>query len=142
VASANVDLVRSILAAWEEGDLRSVEWADPGIELVFADGPVPGTYKGLAGVAEAFRDFLTVWEGFRVFAEEIRELDDERVLALTRAGGRGKSSGVDLAQTRATAGRMAHLFHIRRSKVVALAVYLDRDLAIGELGVQPTDTGA
>ena len=38
-ASGNVDFVRSIFAAWERGELRAVDWADPEIEFVFADGP-------------------------------------------------------------------------------------------------------
>jgi len=44
---ANLDLVRSILAGWEGGEVNSVEqlmnpkWADPRMEVVVADGPEP-----------------------------------------------------------------------------------------------------
>jgi hypothetical protein len=64
--SANVQLVRSIWAAWERGDYRSADWAHPDIELVWADGPRPGTSRGLAGMAAEMRDLLDVWDGFVV----------------------------------------------------------------------------
>jgi hypothetical protein len=51
--SANLELVRSIFEAWGRGDFASVEWADPQLEMVLADGPDPGSFKGLANVAEA-----------------------------------------------------------------------------------------
>jgi hypothetical protein len=76
----NVELVRSIYAAWERGDFGSTEWAHPQIEYVIADGPAPGSWTGLAGMVEGFREFLGAWKEFRVEAQEYRELDSERVL--------------------------------------------------------------
>ena len=134
MASANVELVRSIYAAWERGDFSSAEWAHPEIEYVSADGPDPGSWTGLARMAETNRDFLSVWDEWRVEADEYRELDDERVLVLTRRSGRGKTSGLEVGQLASTA---ASLFQIRDGRVARLVFYWDRDRAFAELGLSP-----
>ena len=131
--SANLDLVRSICADWGRGDYRSAEWADPEIEFEIADGPSPGRWTGLAGMAEGWRTWLETWEGFRQEADEYRTLDDERVLVFFHSTGRGKTSGLDLAQMH-SAG--AGLFHVRDGKVTKFVVYLDRDRALADLGLE------
>jgi ketosteroid isomerase-like protein len=131
--SANLDLVRSIFAAWGRGDFSSVEWADQEIELVTVDGPEPGSWSGLAGVANAWRDYLRAWDAWRVEAEEYREPDDERVLVLDRRSGRGKLSGLEL-EDMLTGG--ATLFHICDGKVSRLVVYADCDRALADLGLE------
>jgi ketosteroid isomerase-like protein len=130
--SANVDLVRSLYAAWERGDRSSIEWADPKIEFVIADGPAPGIWRGLPGMAEGFRDLVGEWEEWRPQADEYRELDAERVLVLDHFSGRGKTSRLDVSQMR-THG--AALFHLFGGKVRRLVIYWDREQALTELGL-------
>jgi ketosteroid isomerase-like protein len=134
VASANLDLVRSILADWKRGDFSSAEWAHPEIEYVIADGPTVGSWTGLSGMAEANRHFLSVWEDFRVEADEYRELEGGRVLVLISRSGRGKTSGVELGQIE-TKG--AFLFHIRGGRVTRFVVYYERERALADVGVGP-----
>ena len=133
-SSPSVDLVRSIYADWERGDFRSAEWADPEIDFVMADGPSPGTWTGLTGLAEGTRSWINAWEDVRPVTEEYRELDDERVLVFVGGSGRGKTSGVDLAQMGASA---AHLFHVRDGKVTRFVFYFNRDRALADLGLAP-----
>lgn len=128
----NVDLVRSIYAAWEGGDFTSAEWADPEIEYVQSDGPDPGTWKGPAEMARQFRTWLSTWEEFRLEADEYRELDPERVLVLDRLSGRGKVSGVNLRQMQS---RGAWLFYVRDGVVTRMVRYMDRDRALEAVGV-------
>jgi ketosteroid isomerase-like protein len=114
MSSANLDLVRSIYAAWERGDFSSTDWAHPEIEIVVADGPDAGRSTGVAATAERWRDFLSAWHEFRFQADEYRELDDERVLVLYHRSGRGKQSGLELEEIR---GEGAHLLHLHDGKV-------------------------
>ena len=131
--SANLDLVRSMYSASERGDYSSADWAHPEMELVFVDGPSPGTWSGLAEVAKGWRSFLSTWEELSAEAEEFRELDDERILVLVRYQGRGKTSGVDLQQMRAQG---AAVFHVREGRVAKQIVYFDRSRAFADLGLR------
>jgi hypothetical protein len=76
---------------------------------------------------------LSAWEDYRIEAVECRELDDERVLVFARASGRGKGSGLDLAQMRAEG---TDVFHIRDGKVTKLVAYAYRDRALADLGLE------
>jgi ketosteroid isomerase-like protein len=134
MSQENVELVRSIYAAWECGDFSSADWADPEIEYATMDGPLTGTWRGLEGMAEAMREFLRAWEDWRVTAEDCRELDAERVLVPFQFSGRGKTSGLELGQIR-TKG--ASLFHVRDGKVTRLVQYFDRERALADLGLAP-----
>jgi ketosteroid isomerase-like protein len=128
----NVAIVRSIYAAWERGDFSSAEWAHPEIELIYADGPDPGSWRGSAEMAKALRNILSAWEGVRAEADEYRELDAERVLVLDRRSARGKRSGLEIEQM-LTEG--AVVFHIRDAKVVRLLIYWDRERGLADLGL-------
>jgi ketosteroid isomerase-like protein len=132
MSQENVDLVRSIYAAWERGDFSSAEWAHPEIEYVIAGGAESGSWKGLAGMSEGWRGWLSAWEEWRIEADEYRELDDERVLVLGHVSGRGRASGVEVAEIGA---KPASLFHLRGGKVTRLVLYLDRDRALADCGL-------
>ena len=105
---------------------------DPDIEWVIPDGPAPGRWKGPAEMAHAMGDVLSAWEDFHFVAEEYRELDNERILVLDRNSGRGKTSGLEIGQTRAEG---AQLFHVRGGKVIRLLSYWDRERALADLGL-------
>ena len=136
-ASANVDLVRSWYAALERDDFAGmVEWVHPEIEFVFADGPEPGVGIGLERLAEVWREYLSTWEGYRFVVDELRELDDERILAIFHFSGRGKTSGVDLGQLHSHG---AAVFHILDAKVTRMVRYWDRERALADLGLVPED---
>jgi ketosteroid isomerase-like protein len=135
--SANLDLVRSIYADLERGDwsrvfqMASDRW--PEFELVIADGPLAGSFTGVAEAEGSFYSMLAAWEEIRFEVEEYRVLDDERVLVLEHRKARGKGSGVE------TGTKAAGVVHLRDGKVTRLVVYYDRNRALADLGLAPED---
>jgi ketosteroid isomerase-like protein len=129
----NLDLVRSIYADWERGDFSRGDWAHPEIEYVYADGPEPGRWIGLANMADAWRVRLSAWEDFRFVVDEYREIGNERVLVLIGGSGHFKTSGLSVDQM---GGVGAHVFDLREGKVTRLTAYWDRDRALADLGLE------
>jgi ketosteroid isomerase-like protein len=136
VADANVELVRSIYAAWGRGDFSSIEWADPQIEFVLADGVSPGSWTGVSEMNRVWREVLAAWREFRAELEACTRLDDERVLVLTDNTGRGRASSIDVGGIR-TKG--ANVFHLRGGKVTRLVAYWDRQRALADLGMSGSE---
>ncbi len=132
--SENLRLVRAILADWEHGDFRAVDWADPQIEYAIADEPGSRMGRGVPAMASIWREFLSAWDGYRVEAREYRELDEERVLVALKPRGRGKASGLDIGAR--TGGRgSANVFHLRGGKVTRLVSYFDHERALADVGL-------
>jgi ketosteroid isomerase-like protein len=136
----NVELVRSIYAAWERGDFGETDWVDPEIDCRFVgDTPTAGTSKGLDGMATAWREWLSAWQDFHVEDAEYRELDEERVLVLARFAGRGKTSGLEIGQVWT---RAASVFQIQNGKVTKLLLYTDHERALADLSPSEQDAHA
>ena len=125
--SENLDLVRSIYATWGHGDFTSTEWADPGIEFVIVGGPDPGSWTGVAGMRQGWRQWLSAWDNYNAEGDQYRELDAERVLVFGRMSGRGKTSGVNVET------EFANLLHLRDSTVARLCLYYSREQALADL---------
>ena len=131
--SENLDLVRSILAAHERGDYGSAGWADPDVEFVMVGGPDPGVWKGRAAMAKAWGNALSAFAELHSEIDEVRELDDERVLTLGSFGGTGKASGIGVLE-----GWMngAGLYQVRDGQVIRVVLYSDRARALADLGLK------
>jgi ketosteroid isomerase-like protein len=130
--SEKLDLVRSIYAAWERGDFGSASWADADIELVFVDGPEPGSWVGVAQMAAVWRRVLSQFDGFRTEGARYRQLADGRVLALTRFHGRAKQSGFDLGRM---PSEQAAIFDIRDGKVTGVELAWNADRVLADQGL-------
>jgi hypothetical protein len=130
--SENLNLVRSIYAAWAQGDWSSSEWAHPEIEFVIADGPDPRSFRGRPAMNAGWRDFLTAWAGYGVHADEYRELDDGRILVILHAEGRGRTSGLEIEPN---SRKGANVFRILGEQVIGLTIYFDHTRALDDIGL-------
>ena len=132
MSQENVDLVRSIYGAWERDDYSSLDWAHPQMEYVIADGPSPGSWSGIDGMVEGFREVLSAWEDWSVLADDYLGLSGNRVLVSFHCTGRGKTSGVDLSLLNVNG---ATLFELDNAKVTRIVQYFERDHALADLGL-------
>jgi ketosteroid isomerase-like protein len=132
MSQENVEVVRSIFAAWGRGDFSSAEWAHPEIEFVIGDGPTPGSWTGLAAMAETWGEALSAFDELRCEADAYHVLDNEQVLVLMHFRGRGKTSGLELADVQM---KGTNLFYVRDGQVTRLVIYWDRERALADLGL-------
>jgi len=136
MASANLGLVQSVYSDWERGDFsHTPKWADEEIEWARFGGDGAGAWTGQEAITQAVGELLGSFDELRAHADHYEEIDDERVLVLTRWGGRERESGTEVELQR------ANLFRIRDGRVVRLIFYWDRNRALADLGL-PLDTGS
>jgi ketosteroid isomerase-like protein len=117
------------------GDFSKSDWADPDIEFVLADGPEPGQWRGVAAMARAWSERLSPFDDYRTTGRDYRMLDGERILVFVAHTGRGKSSGLEVADL-GDLGQPAALFHVRDGRVTRLVVYTSRERAFSDLGLE------
>jgi SnoaL-like domain len=124
-SKADMDLVRSIYARWQNGDFSSAEWAHPDIEFTAPDGTIT---HGLSAMTDAWREFLRAWSDFAAAPEEFEQSGAD-VLVSTRFTGQSAGAGFPLAEFPGNA-----LFTIREGLVIRLALIGRREDALAELG--------
>jgi ketosteroid isomerase-like protein len=86
MSQENVEVVRSMFAAYRAGDVESViDTADADIELRpgIVGGPEGTVYRGSEGFRAFLEDIDSAWEQFRIETQEFRDLG-ETVLVLGR----------------------------------------------------------
>jgi ketosteroid isomerase-like protein len=90
----------------------------------------PVHYAGVGGIREFFRDVAESWETFRFEAIDIRDLGD-RVLVLGEVRGRGRVSGVEVAD------RWGWIIDLRDGRAASLRGFLDECEALEAAGLPP-----
>lgn len=104
----------------------------PQIEVIdLPQAPEERQRRGREAVAAWFHSMEDVWARLRADAEEVTELDAERVLAAVRFSGHARGSCMDVEQ------RVAIVCTIRDGKAVRWQIYPSRDEATAEANAEP-----
>ena len=99
MAQENAELVRRTLAFWNRGEIgRALDGTTDDFEVDWSNsiGPLRGVYRGREEVVGVWESFLEAWNEIRWDPLEIIEVDEARVIVVTRLRMRGGGSGVDV----------------------------------------------
>jgi ketosteroid isomerase-like protein len=123
------EVVSATYAAWNAGEW-GLERFHPQVEGEFQgalDQAAPT--RGRDALLDYWRRFWAAWRpGARWEIEELRNFDDEQVLACGRLRAVGRSSGVE------TSAPIFHLWTVREGLIVRLLVCDDRATALKAAG--------
>jgi ketosteroid isomerase-like protein len=140
MSQANVELVRAMLDAWNEGgpdDLVAFmadehEWHEVDGRPEAAGPP---TRRGRDAMHSSLSALFDAWESYRLEPEEVRDVDDDRVVAVVREAARGRTSGLEVES------RWGYLITIREGLITRVEAYRDADRAL-EAAETATKEGA
>jgi ketosteroid isomerase-like protein len=133
MSQENVEVVRRGFEAFADGGLDAMaEFWDPDINWRAAEGAIDdvGEMHGRVAVRRYVQDWLDTFDDSSVVVEELRDVGDDRVLAIQRAKGRAKLSGVEIDL------RYAVVYTLRAGKLVRAREYLSVDDALEAAGLR------
>ena len=132
MSEENIEVIRRVTESFNEGGFGSAEtlsFFDS--DLVFEEPPeqpAPRVARGRDEAAELFGQFDATWETHRSELEEVRALDQERVLVLSIEHFRGRD-GIEIDQP---AGA---IFTLREGKIVRMQSFWERQTALRAAGL-------
>ena len=131
MSQENVEIIRAMYEHWARGEFPA-DFYDPEVEhwRIGAQTPdMEGEFRGLEELSRAMREYLHPFSDLRIEAEEIIDLDDDRVLVLSRHTAVGKLSGAPINH------ELGDLFTLRAGKIVRYDSYWDRAEAMKTVGL-------
>jgi ketosteroid isomerase-like protein len=132
MSEENIEIVRRVMKAYNEDGIHSVV-----IDQLYADDvefheppeqPAPRVARGRDEVRRVFGEFDAAWAEHKSELEEIRALDDERVLLLTVERFKGRD-GIELDAP------WAAIFTLRDGKIVHWQSFWERQNALKAAGL-------
>jgi ketosteroid isomerase-like protein len=129
MSQENVEIVRQLVRAWNDGNVDTLlRFFDHDCEVIFRpEVPEPGPFHGHADLRRWAEGFMSAWDTHHAQVVETHDLGDRIVVSLHLAG-RGGGSGVEMEETD------AHLFAIRNGKIVRWQNFPDCSQALEAAG--------
>ena len=132
MSQRNVEIVQRLTESFNKSGIGSEE------TLSFFDAaavfeeppeqPAPRTAHGREEIARMFGEFDSAWEDHQSRTDEIRVIDDERVLVLSVEHFRGRD-GIEIDQP------AGGIFTLRGGKIVRMQSFWERATALEAAGV-------
>jgi ketosteroid isomerase-like protein len=146
VSVESVELVRRLLAPFEQGDLIPI-WRDDAIaaamtaatadlltsdfECVFVREDMGrATYRGVQGMRAAWLDWLEPWDSYHAGVEDVIDAGDGRVVVLTSDHARPKGTSVEVSFLGAP------VWTVRGGKVSRIEFYWNREEGLKAAGLK------
>jgi ketosteroid isomerase-like protein len=141
MSQENVETCRQGLEAWERGDFESwLTTTDPTVEWHTAiERLVEGTesfYRGHEGMRALWHFYRTELENFQIEVQELRDLEDDRVLLLGHLRWRGAASGIEVESP------LGMVLTYRGGKLVQSIDYLSHREVLEAVGLSEQDAHA
>ena len=131
MSQENVEIVRKLIDAFNRGDTETMfAICDPAIELEVSDAYFDEArkYRGHQGMQELFVAQQEVFDPFRIEVDELIDAG-ERVVALVRAGGIARASGIEVF------GPFGHLWTIGDGRLIHFKEHKHRAEALEAVGL-------
>jgi ketosteroid isomerase-like protein len=133
MSEENVEVFHRWAELWNRRDFEAglAECIHPEVEWRPITAALDGiVYRGHAGLRRWIEQLFRDWEVFEISFEEAQQLDDDRMLVLGSWKARGRGSGIELDQQRAS-----WLTDFRDGKVVRMQTFTDRRQALEAAGL-------
>jgi ketosteroid isomerase-like protein len=128
MSQENVEIVRRLIEACNRRDLDAMlETGHPEIEIVTL---MSGTYRGHAGWLRLVEQMAEEVSDFRFVPEDLIDVDQDTVVAVTRWIGTGRKSGIAVPDT-----PIGFVYTLRAGLVVRQESFRNKDDALKAVGL-------
>jgi ketosteroid isomerase-like protein len=129
MSQENVEIVERMLALFHAGDAEgALACFSPDVAADASRRPDGRTGRGREELSRIIGEWMATWEDWTEVIHEIRDLGDRVIVAATQQG-RGKGSGVEIAQHYAT------IYEFRGGEIASMTLYPTADEALEAAGL-------